>query len=56
MKNWKTVVSGSLYPLAKWIQTIQGGPHWIFYVGQALEIIAVFGLGISAKDYDKTGT
>lgn len=54
MKNWKTILTGSLYPLAKWLQTIQGAPHWLWYVGQGMEIIAVFGLGIVAKDYDKT--
>lgn len=55
MKNWKTIVSGSLYPLAKLLQNIKGEPVWLFYLGQALEIVAVFGLGIVAKDYDKTG-
>jgi hypothetical protein len=55
MKNWKTIVTGSLYPLAKWLQNYQNGPHWFYAVGQVLEIVAVFGLGIVAKDYDKTG-
>lgn len=55
MKNWKTIVAGSLYPLAKWAENYQSGPHWLFAAGQILEIVAVFGLGISAKDYDKTG-
>lgn len=55
MKNWKTIVSGSLYPLGKLLQSINDGPRWIFYVGQAVEIIAVAGLGLVAKDYDKTG-
>lgn len=56
VNNWKTIVTGSLYPLAKWLQTIQNAPVWVYYVGQALEIVAVFGLGIVAKDYDKNGT
>lgn len=55
MKNWKTIVAGSLYPLAKMLENIQGGPKWLYYVGQGLEIIAVFGIGVVAKDYDKTG-
>jgi hypothetical protein len=55
MKNWKTIVTGSLYPLAKWMQNSHSFPAWVWTLGQALEIIAVFGLGISAKDYDKTG-
>jgi hypothetical protein len=56
MRNWKTVVAGSLYPLAKLIESQQGFPKWAYFVGQALEIVAVCGLGIVAKDYDKSGT
>lgn len=56
MKNWKTVAAGSLYPLAKLIENQQGFPKWVYFVGQALEIVAVCGLGIVAKDYDKSGT
>ena len=55
MKNWKTIVSGSLYPIAKWLQIYRDGPSWFFALGQVLEIVAVFGLGIVAKDFDKTG-
>jgi hypothetical protein len=54
-RSWKTVVAGSLYPIGKLLQTINDGPKWLFYVGQALEYIAVFGLGVVAKDFNKTG-
>jgi hypothetical protein len=53
--NWKTILAGSLYPLAKMLENIKGGPVWIYYIGQTLEIVAVFGLGIVAKDYNVTG-
>lgn len=54
--SWKTGIMGCLYPLAKFIQNIPDGPKWIFYFGQALEIVAVMGLGVVAKDYNVTGT
>lgn len=53
-RSWKTIAAGSLYPLAKLIENYQGMPHWCYFVGQALEIVAVFGLGVAAKDYDKS--
>lgn len=53
-RSWKTVVAGSLYPLAKLIENYQGFPKWVYFLGQAMEIVAVCGLGVVAQDYDKT--
>lgn len=52
-RSWKTIVAGSLYPLAKLLENTQGMPKWVYFLGQAMEIIAVCGLGVVAQDYDK---
>jgi len=55
MNNWKTSLAAILYPLGKALQNYTTGPHWFYFLGQALEVTSVAFLGLVAKDFNKTG-
>ena len=51
----KTTIAAILYSIAKGLQIYQGGPAWLYLVGQVLEATSI-GLGfVVAKDFNKTG-
>ena len=50
MTNWKTNLAAIAYAVGKFLQNYQGGPAWIYLVGQALETAAIGGGFIVARD------
>ncbi|WP_346189768.1 hypothetical protein [Rubritalea halochordaticola] len=53
MKSWKTTVSGAAVALGEFLQT-QTEPEWLPLVGKVVVIAAVFFLGASARDNNKS--
>lgn len=50
MNNYKTTIAAIAYALGKFLQTYQGGPAWIYLVGQVLETAAIGGGFVVARD------
>jgi len=50
MNNYKTTIAAIVYALGKFLQTYQGGPAWIYLVGQVLETAAIGGGFVVARD------
>ena len=50
MTNYKTTLAAIGYALGKFLQTYQGGPSWIYLVGQVLETAAIGGGFVVARD------
>lgn len=50
MTNYKTTLAAIAYTIGKILQNYQGGPSWIYLVGQLLETIAIGGGFVAARD------
>lgn len=53
MKSWKTTLCGALAALGAYLTT-QPDPAWLATVGKVLSAVAVAGVGLFARDNDKT--
>lgn len=53
MKSWKTTVCGAVAALGTYLATIPD-PAWLGTLGKVLVAVATAGIGLFARDNDKT--
>ena len=53
MKSWKTTAFGALGALGVYLTSVKD-PEWVSVIGQFVSAISTFGLGMVARDNDKS--
>lgn len=54
MKSWQTTTFGILGAVGSAVALVEGLPAWVYPVGKLLTALGVAGLGMAARDHDKS--